>query len=238
MLLLVGAWLLVRRLGGYLSEPLPAIGLLAFTFLLTAISACMRSIAIGGQDRRLALAASLAGWLPAAIAVSLPGTAPGALAVAWLVLIAGEGAGLFSPGLMVARRAPRVEIAPAAIEEPIDETLPLAAEVEQEQTRATRDGIDSLVGRIRARFAAGQKTQVLHVAFCPPFSGEPETEIELLDGDEAQVASSQAYSYGLRIELRRRIASRGGEVVVGFSAACPAEAKARPASPDFRLGAG
>jgi hypothetical protein len=236
MLLLVGAWLLVRRVGGHLSEPLPALGLVAFAIMLAAVSAALRYIAAGWLDWRLVIATSLAGWLPAAIAVSLPGTAPGGLTLAWLVLIAGEVAGLLTPRIVVLWRASRSATgsrsatAPRPIEEPIDDPPSLAAEIQQELTRSSRDGVDSLIGRIRARFAAGQKTQVLHVAFCPPFAGEPETEIELLEGEEAQVSSSQAYSYGLRMELRRRESSRDGEAIVGFSAIFT------PASPDSRSG--
>ena len=65
-------------------------------------------------------------------------------------------------------------------------------EVTQQLTRSqAADGTEELAGWLRIKFAAGQRTGSLHVAFCPPFVATPELAVTQIDGPEARIKTAQ-----------------------------------------------
>jgi len=57
-------------------------------------------------------------------------------------------------------------------------------------------------GTLRTQFAAQQRAQQLHVAFCPAFAQKPTVAIEQIDGPPAAVHVEQTLPQGARIEIR------------------------------------
>ncbi len=79
----------------------------------------------------------------------------------------------------------------------------LSPGVTQQITRATLDaGREQLAGMLRVQFDARERSQVIHVAICPPFSATPHVTAQQLDGPAAQVRVTEAQAYGVRLELQ------------------------------------
>ncbi|MEN6407380.1 MAG: hypothetical protein ABFC77_13035 [Thermoguttaceae bacterium] len=93
---------------------------------------------------------------------------------------------------------------PAAYDEQSETALDNPpSDVTQQLTRCqTVDGADQFSGWLRARFAAGQRTAGVHVAFCPPFAAMPELEAEQIDGPDARIKTSQLWPYGARLDIK------------------------------------
>jgi hypothetical protein len=80
-------------------------------------------------------------------------------------------------------------------------------------------GAESLFGTLRAEFAPGERTDVLHVAFCPPFAGTPNVEAEQAEGPDAVVRVTQALAHGARLEVRlASTATETSSVLIDFAA--------------------
>lgn len=86
----------------------------------------------------------------------------------------------------------------------VDEEEQLDPDVIQQITRARNDdGVEVISGILRTEFAPAERTQNLHVAFCPPLSYEPEVIIHQLDGSPLIMKVGQSEIFGTRLELRR-----------------------------------
>jgi hypothetical protein len=59
-----------------------------------------------------------------------------------------------------------------------------------------------IYGTVRADFAAGQRTAVVHVGFCPPLAYLPEIEAGTLPRSAANIKIVQALSHGTRLDVR------------------------------------
>ncbi|PQO47320.1 hypothetical protein [Blastopirellula marina] len=79
----------------------------------------------------------------------------------------------------------------------------VAGNVSQQLTRAREATTEVVYGYLRADFAAGERHQTLHVAFCPPLAGIPEVEICQVEGPEVAVKTTLVEAHGARVELRR-----------------------------------
>ncbi|UUO07486.1 hypothetical protein M4951_04060 [Blastopirellula sp. J2-11] len=79
----------------------------------------------------------------------------------------------------------------------------VAGNVSQQLTRAREATTEVVYGYLRADFAAGERHQTLHVAFCPPLAHIPEVEICQVDGPEVSVKTTLIEAHGARVELRR-----------------------------------
>ncbi len=81
-------------------------------------------------------------------------------------------------------------------------------------------GPEMVVGWLRLPLEPGQRSGVLHAAFCPPLEGPPIIEFEQIDGPPARIKVTQAYAYGARFEVKLpQPIEEAGFVVVQFSAA-------------------
>jgi len=93
-------------------------------------------------------------------------------------------------------------------------------DVSQQLTRScTEDGRDLCHGWIRASFDQGQRQQIVHLAFCPPFQSCPELSTSLVDGQMVEVKHAQLMPYGARVELKRdRSMKESSVALLRFSA--------------------
>jgi hypothetical protein len=89
-----------------------------------------------------------------------------------------------------------------------------AEQVLQQLTRSrTSDGGDAIHGTLLAEFAPGERTTILHVAFCPPFEQLPSVKAEVVDGPACEVKVAQILHQGTRLEARLSRASTAAERV-------------------------
>ncbi len=167
--------------------------------------------------------------LALAAAVSLPASPPQGLLGLWLAILTGESLGLrglLSPPLPLPRR--KAPLAKLADPPPLAETTTQPAysprvsphEISQQVQRAlTQDQRDSCFGWVRAHFHAQQRTENLHLAFCPPFLTTPTVDLQQLDGPPLQIKAAQVLPYGARVELRlARASDQPVTATIGFTA--------------------
>jgi hypothetical protein len=116
------------------------------------------------------------------------------------------------------RQEPRPPTADKIALETEDSALPEG--VTQQLTRSTAaDGAEELAGWLRVPFAVGQRTQNVHLAFCPPFAHTPELSVEQADGPSTRIKIAQVLPYGARLELKLHAAEEmPSAVVLEFSA--------------------
>ncbi len=97
----------------------------------------------------------------------------------------------------------------------------LAPGVSQQVMRAVEENGEALYGLLRADFAPRQRTQSLHVAFCPPLAAAPTIECRQVEGPEAAIKAAQVQPFGARFDLRlASIPREATSVVVQFEARC------------------
>jgi len=240
-------FLLARRLSGDLQQPLPpgTLALLAFgcvCFVVTIRTIWPRIVGdVPGQHQA-------ARWAPRALLILLavailPG-AHGAVIASFLVLaLALETApallrrfGMMSPRM-------RNRDLPVQCDPPGDEprtrfdpeperpfVAPSSTDHRDTITqhlvrRRDEQGRDVLDGFLRARYEPGQRTAVLHVAFCPPFASVPNFRATAREGFPAQVKATQLQPYGVRLEVRLKSAAKEPQPVeVDISAVEPVDA--------------
>lgn len=155
-----------------------------------------------------------------ALALSVRATPLGVLLL-WLPLLGAELAWWLAP---LARSRTRAEDPPLRdLELPRDFESPaepsvLEADDErvvQRTVRLEQEGVEQFVGQYRCRFQPQERTQVVHVVFCPPFAAVPELSVAQLDGPPAQLKIVQAQTYGVRLEVRlANLLSEPADVVV------------------------
>lgn len=75
--------------------------------------------------------------------------------------------------------------------------------VSQRMTRAREEnGAEVMYGVLRCDFAAGQRQQNLHVAFCPPLERVPELTTDQIDGPIVRIKPSMVETYGAGLEVK------------------------------------
>lgn len=193
------AW---RRLAGGMQRPLD-LSTAAATSLLVAICA---ATVLGGE--RLSLRRGiLLSFLStvAAGTLTLPGATWPAVAVLWLPAIA-------CTAFTIAGSRKTA----ASTNRPVEKNSDLYAFRLDEHTSVLSRrfvdaaGRDCLEAVLQARFAAGSRTAVLHMAFSPPFAETPEVcwSLKKSCGGEAaidetaQVRATMVLPYGVRLELK------------------------------------
>ena len=195
--LAVAFLLFVRRLSGALDTPLaPAPLIMTATGLLAWASA----IRLRLRDRRV-------DWLAAVVLVLFASACsfPGSRVLDWLVWVTA----LAASGLIPARRN-----SPAIRSEKDAEQL-----LQQLTRSRAADGCEAIHGTLVAEFALGERTAVVHVAFCPPFERLPSVEVEVVDGPACDVKLAQVLHQGARLEARLSRASTASQrVTIDFAA--------------------
>lgn len=92
----------------------------------------------------------------------------------------------------------------------------------QQVTRARTPEGELITGWVKTEFQPGERTAVLHVAFCPPLEKVPEIEIEQLSGPAARIKAAQVLPQGARFEIRLNVPAVETEsLMVAFVAARP-----------------
>lgn len=243
---LVSALLLTRRLTGHFTAELSVLPFLPVSALVLAAVAAPRLVGAwltvprgnGALRAVLLVLPAMAIFMLGAALSHL--TAPfWPLVMLWLAILAEEGACwvLYFRG-RIGHRRPRTiathppAAAPQPQQQPIDVIQQRLAEpqletndesipenVVQQLTRVREEnGRESLHGILRGSFAAGERTQNLHVAFCPPLAGVPQFSFEQVDGPPASIKAAQVESFGARLEVRLDAAlDEPADVLVEFS---------------------
>jgi hypothetical protein len=191
LVLAIAVFLLARRVSGALEVSLAPVPLIITAAALVAWASAIR-LRLG--DRRVT-------WLSAVVLAlfAIACSFPGHRAIDWLVWLTAFAA----YGLIPARRS-----SPAiGADSNSDQLL-------QQLTRSrAADGCEAVHGRLIAEFAPGERTAVLHVAFCPPFERPPSVEAEVVDGPGCDVKLAQVLHQGARLEARLSRASSAAQRV-------------------------
>ena len=92
--------------------------------------------------------------------------------------------------------------------------------VTQQLTRLKDEqNIDRMYGLLRTVIGEGERSQQIHVAFCPPFNHRPTMNAFVAEGSDATVRVAQLETYGSRFEVRLSSqAKHVEEVLVEFDA--------------------
>jgi hypothetical protein len=202
VLLAVAVLLFVRRLSGALIAPLAAAPLIATA---TGLSAWAVAVQIRFRDERVKWA-TLATVILFAVACSFPG----ARLIDWLVWPIALAAVWVLPSRLRLNSQRRSVLPP---DNPADQPL-------QELTRSrSANGVEAVLGKVVAEFAANERSAVVHVAFCPPFEQLPAVEIRRTTGPACEVKVAQLLHQGVRFELRlSRASTEPLRVTIEFTA--------------------
>jgi len=242
LLLLLGVVLLWRRAVGALQSPLPVASLLAATALFTVLAAglrlCWRAVNADVRSRAIAWGFGLlptAAVLLLGVSLSLPGTSAVGVIALWGVIVLEETWSWRGLGRKrLTGTAKPTEPTPVASSDPEPVNTPKGPaavppddDVLQHFTRS-RDaaGTERLTGWLRATFAPGQRTDSVHLAFCPPFERTPRLAVDQAGGPRVRVKTAQLLPYGARLDLKLGAATVETQcVLLSFSAESPAPNK-------------
>lgn len=94
----------------------------------------------------------------------------------------------------------------------------------------TPEGGEVQSGWVRVDFLPGQRTAIVHIAFCPPFAHKPSLYLEQAGGALVRLKPTHVYPYGFRIEVKREQIGleRAAWVLLEFQAQCPAASEGPP----------
>ncbi len=228
-------------LGGVLSASLASCGL--FARRIVSRNGAAETPGLLVPRALLTVAALLAG-----VAVSVPGTPVVALLVFWTLVALGtlpawvplerlrRSRKDHRPGVgQVGQSYPAVETIPIAPdrgisgeerdlseldEEPESEEGLLPEGVSQRILRVRDErGTEIVYGTIRCDFAAGQRQQSVHIAFCPPLESIQDFTADQVSGPDAQIKPTMVETFGAGLELKLASPSKGpAEVQIQFFA--------------------
>jgi hypothetical protein len=189
-----GLFLATRRLSGALTEPLPAVQLLATVICLVIWALVVDRLAEG---HRVFFWGSLGVLLLFAIGCSFPGRR----FIDWLAWLPAFGLVVWR----VSARRKAVKSSPLVPREEshLAEQDDHSESVLQQLTRVRlADGKDAVRGTILAEFATGQRQTNLYIGFCPPFELQPSVEVSVEGELEADVKLVQVLHNGAQLEVR------------------------------------
>jgi len=215
----------VRLLQARLTQPLTLQHALVVAAISAAAALTIRLCWFSTDSAGLSSFDGLMRWGPTAalvavaVALTLPGTPLQALLVIWGLIAAEEfavGRLVYSTKAAAPEERNQLDIG----ERHGPDVLALPPGATQQLTRSRNEpGQDLLVGSLRARFAPQQRSETLHVAFCPPFARIPELQYRQVTGPAVRIKTTQLLAHGVRLELKLDSArSEEAEVDVEFSA--------------------
>lgn len=211
-------FLVARRASGALRFPLTAGDALVCATALVVLAAICRGAAVRGAAASPRFVDLLVRFSPTAAvvaiawALSLPGTSPAALVTLWCLTAAGEIAWFAWSNLVAPLDGLKKWTAAATP----------TRRIRQQLTRfSDAAGRDVVEGTAVARFAPGQRTASIHLAFCPPFEHAPEIACGAAGDVAAEVKVVQSLAYAARFDVKLASASAAAiDVPVSFSARC------------------
>lgn len=204
LVLAIGGFLVVRRFAGAFDASLAPLPLAA-----TAAALILWAYAI---RLRLRFApcnwAAIAALALFAVACSYPGAR-------WVDR--GVWAGAFAAYWFLPARRSSTSI---EYENPIKDSNGEDGVMLQQVSRSrTADGREIVHGTLVAEFGPGERSTMLHAAFCPPFEQMPYVDAEAIDGEPCDVKIEQVLHQGARFEVRLSRASTAPQrVTVEFAA--------------------
>jgi hypothetical protein len=239
LVVLAAVLLVSRRLAGALVEPLPVVMLAATGVVAAAAAASVRRLS-GRFATRWLLSAAI---VLIALALSLPGSSWLGLTVLWLLVVGEE---VWTWRSRPIKPKNRIDVAwrhcsqngslqDAIQSQTSEDTEPVSVEppsvksdepdwndttaMQRLKYARSADGVQSVEGWLRAEFSAGQRTAVVHAAFCPAFSRAPQVESEPLEGPDCEIRPTLTLPWGIRWEVKlSRAAKLPTSVVLGFFA--------------------
>lgn len=237
-LLATASLLIARRLGGALEQPLPT-PLLFLVVLLASLTAwaTVRTVNITHAAGWSVLCMAAGSLIALGAALSLPGTSGVTLGVLWSSIAATVGLLASSAILRGHTRKPRSSVqASRSFREPISTELAASpADSRSDQSSIewqrlsrlrTASGEERLEGWVRVDCAAGQRNEVVHLAFCPPFEQTPELETKCSAGPTARCKVTQLLPYAARIEVKLdSLPDEPVSLIIALTAKCPAHAR-------------
>jgi hypothetical protein len=190
----IGVFLLIRRMTGSLTGPLPMPQLVA-----TAAGLCVWAMLVYSlANLKQVVGLLLCVLLLFAIGCSYPATR----FVDWLIWLPAIAivAGLpFADQLKPqVKRSRSVES-----RQPVSDEVEHPEQVLQQLTRVrTAEGKDAVRGTVIAEFAPGERQTSLYVGFCPPFEMQPQVELNVTGDFEADVKLAQILHNGAQLDVR------------------------------------
>jgi hypothetical protein len=168
--------------------------------------------------------------LAVGLSVSLPETPVGALSAFWGLVGGMELGGWWmalrpvsgrrvspAPGSAAGQERPpssdlgaKPMVSPSRLTAPVvdvasddEEQMLLPPGVSQRITRAAEpEDTEVIHGLLQCLFAAGQRQQNIHLAFCPPMESIPEMTVEQLDGPDVRIRPTIVQTYGACLEVK------------------------------------
>lgn len=222
ILLGISLLLVARRLSGALDQPLPA-GLLLLTIAVASLTAWV-SIRVfdANPHARWAIFGISAGALALlGAALSLPGTSGQLLGTLWTSIVVVIG--LLATDVVPRKRRTNVRAADASAGQTGEVEEPSSIEWQRLSRLRTDAGEDRLEGWVRLECAPGQRSDVVHLAFCPPFGQTPVLGVQCGSGPSARFKVTQLLPYAARIEVKLdALPQEPVSVMVLFTATSPA----------------
>ncbi len=241
-LMLAAAFLLARRTAGALIEPLSAVSVVVVGIFATA--ACALIALLCRDDNSPRSSFRNIGWSKYAahvslpligLAICLPGSSIAGVALLWLLIVGEE-----VWGWRRRSNSRTADLVPSAIRTPkptasfLTESWPIEASpsvgpavldwsdasVSQQLIyRTGEDGRMIVEGWLRVALVPEQQIAIMHVAFCPAFTGMPRVEAEAFDGPECEIRPTLVLPWGVRWELKLASpAPAAATIVLGFFA--------------------
>ena len=236
LLLILCLFLAGRRFGGAFDQPLSSPIMLLLGIGIAALAGCLRSAWPRGANT-LASVSSVARLLLPSVAVflfcyalSLPGSVPWTVALLWFLVVSEEGAWWLADSLALQAGQQRQATANRSTlvsdsndnQPRLDLTSEVASDMTQQMTRM-RDakGSELVFGQTRAEFTPGERSQIIHLAFCPPLASDPYITVRHAGGPSAAITIAQAETFGARFDIRLAATARQLEsVMIEFETRC------------------
>lgn len=195
-LTLVALLLIARRFAGALLVPLDFLPALAAGLLIAAGTWTLRRVAAASEPdlQRWLLLITIITWV-LVIAITLARMNPLAVFALWLPVITAEAAWRVLPHNPLPLSSAPLHLRPS---------LPADQNVVQQFTRTRREDGELIRGVAQLRFATGEQTAALHLAFSPPLAADPQVEVKVIDAGTITLRMTESRTYGVRIEGRRR----------------------------------
>ncbi len=225
--------LALRRLSGALEEPLSAtLLLLSMLVALLAVWATVHAAEVSRPMSWGLTSVAGASIVILGAVLTLPGTSTLALAVLWVSVAAGFSVLVIElrtrhravpaseiPSVVGARALPSANALVAPLPESHETNFP--GEWQRLSRLRTEDAADRMEGWVRVSCAIGQRSEVVHLSFCPPFEKTPELEVECHEGPDTRIKITQLLPYAARIELKLvQTPQEPVELLIGLSAIC------------------